>query len=720
MAALKVAQVDWQREANGPGHRTAAFPGPELVVRRGRPFRLTLGLSRALGARDSLRFVVETGSRASEELRTKALFSTSEEEEEEEEEEEAEARWKAAVEAKEEAGPPNAVGVSICSPADAPVGRYKLSVRVSSRGPRSVQKLGQFVLLFNPWAPEDAVHLSSEEEREEYVLNEHGVIFRGVKERIRPQGWNYGQFEENILNICLSILDQSPAARLDPLMDVSRRGDPIYVSRVVSAMVNSNDDKGVIEGQWRGDYSGGTDPLAWRGSVAILRKWFRTRYKPVKFGQCWVFAGVMCTVLRCLGLATRVVSNFNSAHDTDGNLIVDKYVDSFGRALDDITEDSMWNFHVWNESWFARPDLGSSYGGWQVLDATPQEQSQGVFRCGPASVAAIREGEVDLAYDGPFVFAEVNADCVTWLCGASAAAREPVRTDPRAVGARLTTKALRGDRPCDLTRSYKHPEGSKKERQVFRKAVRKLFGTESAGRRERVLRAGGRGPGPAKKPTVSGKLKLLETPTVGRALRLVLGLNNLTARPKKVKVNLSTSTVLYTRRPVAEVLHESRAVKLGPREEKKIPISISYSGYKKDLTSDKKILVSAMVLVFKGEKMLLEKVVTLGDFILLKVLGPAVVGEPCAVAVTVSNPLPEAVADCVLVVEGSGLLAEPLSIEVPPLGPEEQATVRFDVTPYKSGSRQLQADLVSAHFPDVKGFLAVQVAPGPRDRPRPL
>lgn len=43
-----------------------------------------------------------------------------------------------------------------------------------------------------------------------------------------------------------------------------------------------------------------------------------------------------------MGIATRVVSNFNSAHDTDRNLSVDKYVDSFGRTLEDLTEDSMW------------------------------------------------------------------------------------------------------------------------------------------------------------------------------------------------------------------------------------------------------------------------------------------------------------------------------------------------------------------------------------------
>lgn len=35
------------------------------------------------------------------------------------------------------------------------------------------------------------------------------------------------------------------------------------------------------------------------------------------------------------------------------------------------------NFHVWNEAWFVRTDLGPLYNGWQVLDATPQERSQG-------------------------------------------------------------------------------------------------------------------------------------------------------------------------------------------------------------------------------------------------------------------------------------------------------------------------------------------------------
>ncbi len=51
-----------------------------------------------------------------------------------------------------------------------------------------------------------------------------------------------------------------------------------------------------------------------------------------------------------------------------------------------------------------------------MIDATPQESSDasGVYQTGPASLEAIRKGEVGLAYDVPFVFAEVNSDVVHW------------------------------------------------------------------------------------------------------------------------------------------------------------------------------------------------------------------------------------------------------------------------------------------------------------------
>ena len=65
---------------------------------------------------------------------------------------------------------------------------------------------------------------------------------------------------------------------------------------------------------------------------------------------------------------------------------------SFGRykAGQCVTEESRYansdswpdfrNFHVWNESWFKRPDLPDGHDGWQAHDATPQETSYGKKR----------------------------------------------------------------------------------------------------------------------------------------------------------------------------------------------------------------------------------------------------------------------------------------------------------------------------------------------------
>jgi transglutaminase 1 len=50
-----------------------------------------------------------------------------------------------------------------------------------------------------------------------------------------------------------------------------------------------------------------------------------------------------------------------------------------------------------------------------VIDATPQEESDGRYRLGPASVVAVKRGEVGLLYDTPFVFSEVNADVMHWV-----------------------------------------------------------------------------------------------------------------------------------------------------------------------------------------------------------------------------------------------------------------------------------------------------------------
>lgn len=70
---------------------------------------------------------------------------------------------------------------------------------------------------------------------------------------------------------------------------------------MASLQINSNDDSGVLNGNWGENYSDGTNPTEWMGSVAILKQWHATGCQPVRYGQCWVFAAVTCTGRECKG-----------------------------------------------------------------------------------------------------------------------------------------------------------------------------------------------------------------------------------------------------------------------------------------------------------------------------------------------------------------------------------------------------------------------------------
>lgn len=59
--------------------------------------------------------------------------------------------------------------------------------------------------------------------------------------------------------------------------------------------VNANDDRGVLACRWNEPYYDGVAPYRWTGSVPILRQWSKGGATAVKYGQCWVLAGVACT-----------------------------------------------------------------------------------------------------------------------------------------------------------------------------------------------------------------------------------------------------------------------------------------------------------------------------------------------------------------------------------------------------------------------------------------
>lgn len=180
--------------------------------------------------------------------------------------------------------------VKIISPITCPVTEWKLEIdtKLYSGGALSYRIPESIFILFNPWVLKDQVYLSDEEQRYEYVMEQQGLIWRGSAQRFQAVPWVYAQFERDVLECSMYIV--SKLAKVN----ARSRGDPVRLVRALSAAVNSPDDNGALVGFWGSDFGKYTAPTKWMGSMKILQAYLKTK-KPVKYGQCWVFAGVLNT-----------------------------------------------------------------------------------------------------------------------------------------------------------------------------------------------------------------------------------------------------------------------------------------------------------------------------------------------------------------------------------------------------------------------------------------
>ncbi|XP_030589927.1 protein-glutamine gamma-glutamyltransferase 2-like [Archocentrus centrarchus] len=675
---LDIEHCDLDVRSNNRNHHTELYAEERLIVRRGQPFNiilhLTAGTEEFKLGQTGLTLIVETGPLPRKESDTKVSFSLSDST--------VDTEWSASATYVPSG---STILLSISSSPDAPTGVYSLTL--DQNGKKT--SLGQFTLLFNAWCPRDAVYMYSETKRQEYVLAPHGQIYRGTHKRIKGTPWNFGQFEAGILDICLKILDENPKFMSDADKDCSARRNPIYVTRVLSAMINSNDDRGVLVGRW-GQVKDGIHPGAWIGSGDILRQWAESG--PVRYGQCWVFAAVACTVSRALGIPCRVVTNFGSAHDANANLVIENLYDEDGKRISG--GDSIWNFHVWVDSWMTRPDLGQEFDGWQTSDPTPQEKSEGVFCCGPASLKAIKEGELTMKYDVPFIFAEVNADVVD-LVRLPDGQFVKFSGSTKSVGCFISTKAVGSEERRDITHQYKYAEGSKEERRVYEKA-----------QHHNKLQQRG------EKPGLHLKIKLADNMMVGSDFEVYAILTNNCMEARTCDFLFSATAVSYNGKQGESCGVTSDKVEVPSGEERCLSLKLEYQSYGTAITSDRLIQLSAVTIDKQSTDFnKAEKTIVLDEpDIKIKLLGEAKVNHSVTAELTLLNPLPELLQDCSFTIEGVNLTdCKPTTAKIGVVGPKQEAKATADFTPISAGSRVLLVNFDSDKLKNIKSFINADV-----------
>ncbi|XP_063315183.1 protein-glutamine gamma-glutamyltransferase E-like [Pelobates fuscus] len=593
-----------------------------------------------------------------------------------------------------------AVKVPLC----AIVGRYQLFLKMlNDAGIGKKEPIGFFYVLFNPWVQGDEVFLPTEEEREEYVLNDTGLILYGHEQIRNSRPWDFGQFEEDILDITLYLLDQSLDLKRDPDGELLKRSGALHVSRTLCAMVNHHNENTVFVGSWIGGFINSVVPSRWNGSVQVLRSWRQNG--PVPFGQCWVSAGVLCTMLRCLGIPTRLVTIFDAARRTDAQFYSTRFFFENGIFTTQWFP-SVWNFHTLIEVWIRRKELNRLNSDWQVLDTDSGDSSRVINRLGPASLRAIRDGDVELDYDTAFLFAELNCQ----ICEQIDLSKRNAYTNIHSAGQFVGTKALGALAIVDVTDAHKYPEGTQNARDILTKARNTMLRKPSlmSSSRDLVKNPSIRVP----KPDFTGSFEQGQPSRVGEDVDTTLSLKNTNDEAKVIQVNLAVYTMAYTKIPLKEIVKESLSISLGPDEEKKIPYTIKYSQYRNGISNDNLIQFVAVCFDNKEGSLLTHSVATLlNPPLLIKVCGNPIFNVPLPVEILFSNPLEEDVANCHLVVEGSGLLRKPVALCLPIVKSKQTSVTKVNLLPYRAGPRILLANFNSDKFHDIKAYQEITIPP---------
>ncbi|KAL0970145.1 hypothetical protein UPYG_G00237770 [Umbra pygmaea] len=678
---LDITNVDMLRgknDVNKPQHNSQMYANDSLIVRRGQEFQIKVTFDRPYKPTKD-QFAVEFVIGGSPQFNKGTyipVFVTKDRQ----------STWGGRMVDSTD----SVVTVGITPAADCIVGKWRIYVAVMT--PYGIRRTKsdesrEVYILFNPWVAADSVFLDDYNERLECVLNEEGVIYHGAFDDISERPWNFGQFDYGVLDACLFILDKAA-------MPITNRGDPVKVTRIASAMMNSRDDDGVLVGNWGGDYTYGVAPTAWTGSTEILLQYASSKM-PVCYAQCWVYAAVFNTFLRCLGIPGRIVTNFFSAHDNNGDLRTDIILDGNGKIDKIRTKDSIWNYHCWNESYMSRPDLPPGFGGWQVVDATPQETSDGMYRCGPASVQAIKHGHICFPFDARFVFAEVNSDVVFHSRNRDGTLTV-VKVNTSHVGRLVLTKAPGRDARRDITDNYKFPEGSPEERTVLEKAEE--YGSEH----EKFT---------PPKGDVELEILLVEV-RLGDSFELKLEFKNTSDQARTVNMYISGNVVFYTGVTSSEFLFANHEVTLNALTARTEVIKVPSKDYMRKLVEQANLhFIATGKVKENGQIVSAMRVIPLHiPRLSLEVSGLAKVSEKMLVIVKFTNSFKFNLEDVFLRVEGPGVMP-PTIKHYSMITAGSSLTWTETFYPRRAGQTRLMASLDCRALRQVYGQVDLTVEP---------
>uniref|UniRef100_A0A8C5U6N6 Erythrocyte membrane protein band 4.2 n=1 Tax=Malurus cyaneus samueli TaxID=2593467 RepID=A0A8C5U6N6_9PASS len=647
---LSIKKCDFMIPENNKNHHTAEISTDRLMVRRGQPFTITVSFSAPIhNYMQQMKrtfLIVQTGSHPSraDEIQIEFPISSLGDQK----------QWSAAVEEQD----PNFWTLCVNTPANAPIGQYTLFLRAS----KSSYNLGNFILLFNPWCQDDEVFLANEAQRQEYILNQDGVIYQGNENAVLAQPWDFSQVSKRSNRSALSYSHQQ------------RKGSSIHFPVLFQ--------------------TAGLVPFL--TVLAPKKALHLSEAAPLEQDTQLIHSSCFCTVLRCLGIPTRVVTGFTWAHNTKSSLSVDEYYDEDGTLLTQDKSARVWTFHVWNECWMARTDLlVPEYSGWQALDATCPSF------CGPAPVHAIKEGDTQVDYDVCYFFAAINAKCQVWIHKADDTLK-PAFGGTKYTGNNISTKSVGSDRCEDITQNYKYPEGSLQEKKVLDKAYRNMKELETTSSSTAQF---------SSIPTVLEEpvnlfmhLQSNSSLQLGQDITLSIEVFNHSGGEKATHLVVGIQALHYNGVPIAQLWKEEFHFNLPSNTGNPFCWCMLGENHLLRLTAVLRDEDSFYIYLAQEEISICDPPLT------IEFPENMVQYQPSTAKISLHNPLTEPLEQCVIAVTGRGLIYRQRNYRLGSVQAKSTQELQIPFTPTRAGPGRLTARLSCLQLQNLKSYRTTNMA----------
>ncbi|XP_014247950.1 annulin-like [Cimex lectularius] len=681
-----ITKVDLNFQLNGFYHKSNMYEvmkrnkNPQLVIRRGQPFRVTVTLNRPIGLDERIKLLIYAKDLDSASVEDNTHFTITPKKTQTAHLDKG--KWVAVWDfiSQDE----KTLYILVMSSHDSAIGKWNMEIwldnGIQSSTPWKMED--PIFLIFNAWNKNDEAFVPDPKSRFEYIIKDVGVIFRGIHNSITKVFWKYSQYEEQVLEFAVDLVQnigKLPLAECGSLA--------LVMKKIAESIIHP---PGIVEEMKAENYS--TDMTIWTGTNTLLHR-FSVLKTPIKYVHHHVISALIVSCLRTLGVGCRNVTCYNWAinpiepiYTVDLLYTSNEMSDVFARKMNSIA-----CYFVYTEVWARGICANKEVTGWYGL--TPDQ--------GPFPMRLIKKISMEKEIQNKSFYGNFNSDCIIWKFFRHNLPIKLVTVDVKSIGSLVATKAENSWRLSNITSYYKKQKVQTTEEKI--KEVVLFTREEPLFQRFYVNN---------ENYDLSFDLSVNQTFKINETIRVTFGVNNVSNIANySVEIRVIVASVLCTGQFVDCVKDDRKFIYLEPKSSRHHTFMVPTTEYIPKLSNECifKVMMQAYVK---------ENTYDYYECVFIRAILPELMVsiEPFAkvncktiVELSFTNSTLETIEEAVL------SLAELDSLNVKifrkfKIMPQSSVQVQFAMVPRQIGTYHMAAKLLTDHW-NVVNYVRIPVKP---------